>query len=234
MGHVDNLLLLLQISLFHIAFFHIASNPIVHFAGGVYRSHGLYDPGRQYVFLLTYVLSVPVSVPVRMCMSSGGITLTLFVDDKRTAERHANSRIGVKAMAAKAQAVTYSADSIAFQASQTWHIPVTGKDVRGIARGDTGPALLARFAERNADGTNRVHQYTAAEAWSVLRALTARKGRRVQGLTAEPVAKVLGLAANAEAKATTSKPRKATSKATSKATVNRSLGERPVSVPPTE
>ena len=131
---------------------------------------------------------------------------------------------------AKAQAVTYSADSIAFQASQTWHIPVTGKDVRGIARGDTGPALLARFAERNADGTNRVHQYTAAEAWSVLRALTARKGRRVQGLTAEPVAKVLGLAANAETKATTPKARKP--KATTPK-VNRALGERAVRTPET-
>jgi hypothetical protein len=121
---------------------------------------------------------------------------------------------------------TVSADTIAFQAIKTWDIPVTGKDVRGLARGDSGPAVLPRFAERNADGTNRVHQYTAQEAGIVVRALAARKARRVPTVSAAPLLKALGLPVG-EVKVT----RKATVKAPATAPkVNRALGQRAVKV----
>lgn len=122
---------------------------------------------------------------------------------------------------------TISADAIAFQAIKAWDIPVTGKDVRGLARGDSGPAVLKRFAERNADGTNRQHQYNPQEAGIVIRALAARKARRVPTVTAAPVLKAFGLAVGETRTPKASKASKATPKA---ATVNRALGQRAVRV----
>ena len=115
-----------------------------------------------------------------------------------------------------------SANALAFHAQQTWNVPVPGIALRGLARGDNGPAILPRFAERNADGTNHEHTYTLAEAWTVLRALAARKSRRVAGLTAEAVAKAAGMPPEP----------KPASRAKPATTVARSLGQRAVRVKP--
>ena len=104
---------------------------------------------------------------------------------------------------------TYSADSIALACTLTYKVYVTGKEVRGAARGDTKPAVLARFATRNPDGSNHQHRYTGAEAWAVLRAVTATKQRGIDGrmLDAGAVAKSIGLPMTAEVKTKpTSKP----------------------------
>jgi len=130
------------------------------------------------------------------------------------------------------QTQSISADAIAFAAIKAWDIPVTGKDVRGLARGDSGPSALgakSRFAERNADGTNRVHQYNPTEAGLIIRALAARKARRVPTVTAAPLLRAFGLAVTDPAKRGANATKAATK---TTPTVNRALGQRAVRVKP--
>ena len=54
----------------------------------------------------------------------------------------------------------------------------TPREVRGLARGDNGPAVIARLAERPQDGTNRAHAYTAPEVRLLLQAVAQRHERR--------------------------------------------------------
>lgn len=52
------------------------------------------------------------------------------------------------------------------------------RDIRGLARGDRGPAVVARYAERPQGGGNRQHSYTHGEVRLLLEAVAARYQRR--------------------------------------------------------
>ena len=73
---------------------------------------------------------------------------------------------------------TWSARAVAALASDMTPRAFDGKDIRGLARGDSGPSVLPRFAEANADGTNRSHQYTQAEVTLLLEAVASRFAKR--------------------------------------------------------
>jgi hypothetical protein len=81
-------------------------------------------------------------------------------------------------MASKTKRESWDAVAVAGIASGMTPRAWTSKQVRGIARGDSGPAVLPRFAERNADGTNRSHVYTLAEVRLLLEAIAARQSKR--------------------------------------------------------
>lgn len=52
------------------------------------------------------------------------------------------------------------------------------RDVRGLARGDNGPAVIERYADSPADGGNRSHVYTLDDARLIIAAVVARHLRR--------------------------------------------------------
>jgi hypothetical protein len=56
--------------------------------------------------------------------------------------------------------------------------PYDGRDVRALARGDNGPAIIARLAARPADGSNRSHVYDAGDVRLLLEAVAARHQAR--------------------------------------------------------
>jgi hypothetical protein len=111
-------------------------------------------------------------------------------------------------MTSKSKRESWDAVAVAGIASGMTPRAWTSKQVRGLARGDSGPAVLKRFAERNADGTNRSHEYTQAEVRLLLEAIAARQQRRTGQAVRVPAP--FGTAPRKR----TSKPR--TSKRTSK------------------
>ena len=89
------------------------------------------------------------------------------------------------------------------------------RDVRGLARGDNGAAVLSRFAESNADGSNRSHQYTTGEVRLLLEAVAARHAKRTGTTVRVPAP--FATARTTAPKARKSTKRTGTRKATPKA-----------------
>lgn len=72
---------------------------------------------------------------------------------------------------------TWTAEDLADIAAAAYGVRVRGVEVRGLARGDNGPAVIARLADRPKDG-NRSHVYSLKEASALMIALAARKAGR--------------------------------------------------------
>lgn len=71
-------------------------------------------------------------------------------------------------------AETYSARTVAAEASKMLGRNVSPKQVRGLARGDNGPAIV----ERLDDEGYSAHVYSAKERTALLTAFAARESKR--------------------------------------------------------